>query len=121
MGEKVIVFRQKLVVLGKKWLYLGKLVLFGQKLFYLSKRWLYLGKIRSIWEKVVLFGQKVVAFSQKWLYLGKFVVLVRQIRAKLYDNCSVCAKSTKFGTMIAYVILINIGYGPHRNLSHNSN
>ena len=93
------------------------------------------GQIGSIWAKVVLFEQKVVVFGQNSFYLGKsssiwakggcifakVVVLVRQIRAKFYDNCSVCAKSTKFGAMIAYVILINIGYGPHRNLSHNSN
>ena len=46
----------KVVLFGRKWLYLGKMVVFGQ--------------IGSIWAKVVLFGQK-------WsVYLGKIVVFV---------------------------------------------
>ena len=48
------------------------------------------------------------------------VILVQQNRAKFHKNCGVNGKSTKFGTMIVYDKVKNIGYGPHRDLSHNS-
>ena len=46
--------------------------------------------------------------------------LVQRNRAKFDKNCGVYGKSTKFGTMIVYDMANNIGYGPHRDLSHNS-
>ena len=46
-------------------------------------------------------------------------LIVQQNRAKFYKNCGVYGKSTKFGTMIVYDIINNIGYRPHRDLSHN--
>ena len=48
------------------------------------------------------------------------LLLVRQICAKFYKNCGVYGKSTKFGTMIVYDIVNNMGYEPHRDLSNNS-
>ena len=47
-------------------------------------------------------------------------MLVQQFRAKFYKNCGVYGKSTKYGTMIVYDKVNNMGYGPHRDLSHNS-
>ena len=47
-------------------------------------------------------------------------LLVQQIRAKFYKNCGAYGKSTKFGTMIVYDIVNNMGYEPHRGLFHNS-
>ena len=38
----------------------------------------------------------------------------------VYKNCGVNGKSTKFGTVIVYDIINNVGYGPHGDLSHNS-
>ena len=48
------------------------------------------------------------------------IIIVQQIRAKFYKNCGVYGKSTKICPVIVYDMVNNIGYGPHRDLSHNS-
>ena len=45
--------------------------------------------------------------------------LVRQIGAKIWRNCGIYGKSTKFGTKIETYLLNNISYGPIWELPHN--
>ena len=44
-------------------------------------------------------------------------LVVRQIGAKIWPNCGIYGKSTKFGTVTVLDELINLSYGPTRNSS----
>ena len=53
------------------------------------------------------------------LFSGTSLHIVRQIGAKIWWNCGIYGKSTKFATYIETYLLNNISYGPTWELSHN--
>ena len=70
--------RSKVVELGQKWMYWGKISYNRIKNGCIRATWLYSGKMgffRLIW----LYSGKVVVFVQRWLYSGK----TEYIRAKV--------------------------------------
>ena len=82
---KAVVFRQKWLYLVKSGCILVKVVVLGQKDFYSGKMVVFgqSGSVRAKWlysGKVVVLGQsfcnraRVVVFGQKWLYSGKVVL-----------------------------------------------
>ena len=53
------------------------------------------------------------------LFISVHFVLVRQIGAKIWQNCGIYGKSTKFATKIGTHLQNNTSYGPTWEVSHN--
>ena len=81
-----------MVLIGQKWLYLGKSgsiranVVVFEKVVVIRHKWLFSGKVVVFVQKM-LYSSKVVEFGQKWMYSGKNGVIRAKVVVFVQSGC----------------------------------